>query len=539
VTERSSLPNQNDASSDAAAERGIRDIMGLLALPALWAGRDGDTVLRIMSEAIERLVPIRFSLARVALHAQQDPVVRLRINETAIEGEEVSGWLKLTETWHTSQTMDARAYAVTTPLGEMRAIRFSIGYGRQGGTMWFGSPSPDFPSLAQVSFLRAATSLAASGLQTARVSQEREEASMAKDAFLAMLGHELRNPLAPIVTALELIRMKNPDGLAPEHVIIERQVGHLRRLVDDLLDVSRIAKGKVTLQREPIDLNHALTWAVKETDGLFQDRHHELSVELPTEPVWISGDVTRLIQVFTNLLANAAKYTGPGGHVAVTVRISEDRASVSILDNGCGISPQLFPRLFEIFEQGSATIDRSGGGLGIGLALVKTFVELHDGSVTAHSAGVGLGSEFIVTLPLLKHAVDSLPAPIPEKVAVKERGRILLIDDNLDALQTLAKYLEVSGYEVAATHDPMQVLELADQFRPTAAVLDIGLPVMNGYVLASALRKHFPARELRLIALTGYGQATDVQRARVAGFDHHLVKPVKLDDLITALETGK
>ena len=317
--------------------------------------------------------------------------------------------------------------------------------------------------------------------------------------------------------------------------MIDRQVGHLRRLVDDLLDVSRITRGEVELKKQALDLKVILTRAIEDVHALLEERRHKLSVDFVAASTWVLGDATRLTQVFTNLLTNAAKYTDPGGVISVSTSVRKGQIVVSVRDNGTGISPRLFPRLFNIFEQGASTIDRSKGGLGIGLALVKNFVERHDGTVTADSAGVGLGSEFTVVLPLLREIVDDLLEPGREPARGAQTTRVLVVDDNIDALQTMQSCLSALGYEVATANGPVEALAKAAVFRPTVALLDIGLPVMDGYELGGKLREQFGESELRLFALSGYGQAKDRERSKSAGFDGHFVKPVDLDDLTRVL----
>jgi signal transduction histidine kinase/CheY-like chemotaxis protein len=522
---------------NTATEQDIRDLMGLLSLSALWVGRDGQTILQLMMEAVERIVPLRFSYANVSLLPEQAPFIHVRAEGQVVPTEELAPWNAAAAKWVLQQEAGFRAFVSPTPLGELYVVRLSMVYGPHGGRLWFGSSDPGFPTTAQLAFLRAAVSLAGTGLQTARASYERERASQAKDEFLAMLGHELRNPLAPITAALELIKIKSPAPLSREHVIIQRQVQHLSRLVDDLLDVSRITRGKVVLRKEPINLKEVLRRAIDNTSSLLEERRHALTVELPREEMWVFGDATRLAQVFVNLLNNAAKYTDPGGNIALIGSVEGDRAKVVVRDNGSGINPQLFPRLFTIFEQGTSTIDRSKGGLGIGLSLVKSFVELHEGQVTAYSEGPGKGAEFTVSLPLLSQDADVIPAQAQQATPSVRALRILVVDDNVDALETMESFLHAQGHDVRAASDPLQALAMVSDFHPDVALLDIGLPLMDGYLLAAELRKLFPRDALRLIALTGNGQSSDRERSRAAGFDVHLVKPVNLDELLTALHT--
>lgn len=447
-------------------------------------------------------------------------------------------WATATASWTNRREADAQVVLTDTPLGQMRVVRFSMGYGVYGGQIWFGSTDGDFPTTTHLAYMRAATALATTGLQTARARYEREEASRAKDEFLAMLGHELRNPLSPIVTALQVMELKNDTVLTHEHAVIKRQVGHLRRLVDDLLDVSRITRGKIELKQETLNLKTVLTSALEDVRPFMEERQHAVTTHFPDKEPWVYGDPTRLTQIFTNLLTNAAKYTDPGGAVSLHMRVEEDHVIAHVRDTGSGISPRLFPRLFTIFEQGTSTIDRAKGGLGIGLVIVKNLVELHGGSVTAYSQGIGQGSEFTVTLPRLKASINQSPAPTNVQPAAAPDERVLLVDDNIDALETLASYLSYQGYEVAAASDPIEALDVAKSFRPSIAILDIGLPIMDGYQLAGQLREAFP-QNLRLLALTGYGQTSDRTRSDAAGFEAHLVKPVGLAELMDAMASDK
>lgn len=516
--------------------RNIRDLMGLLALPALWAGRDGASILQTTIEAAERIVPMRFAMANVQLLPDSPRYHVLRLDGEYLCERECRDWEAMLAEWEQTRLPDGRAHQLSTPLGPMRVVRLSMGYGTFGGDIWFGCDSADFPQAPHLAFLSAAASLATTGVQTARVDYEREQASRAKDEFLAMLGHELRNPLAPIITVIDLLRLRNKgEELPREHLIIERQAKHLSSLLDDLLDATRVVRGKVELKPEPLDLIGLLTRAIESASTLFQERSHAVHVALPERPVWMFGDPTRLMQVFANLLTNAAKYTDRGGRIDIQMAASHRQVKVTVQDNGSGISPALYPKLFKIFEQGTATIDRSKGGLGIGLALVKTFVELHEGSVTAHSDGIGCGSTFTVTLPLLSQPNEAPVALESPAVTAHPSARVLVVDDNLDALESVRDYLIHRGHEVIATSEPLQAVRMAAQFRPTVAVLDIGLPEMDGYALAQALRKSFPADALRLVALTGYGQAKDFERSRAAGFEAHLVKPVSLEALEAAI----
>ena len=521
---------------NASAARSLRDLMGLLALPALWAGRDGAAILQITIEAVERIVPMRFIMVDVKLLPDTPPHRVLRLNGQYIDAPARAEWEVAAGKWEQTRLPDGRVHLLLTPQQPMRVVRLSMGCGKFGGNIWFGSDRHDFPSESQLAFLRAAASLATTGLQTARANHEREQASRAKDEFLAMLGHELRNPLAPIITVLDLLKLRSKGQELPrEHQIIERQAKHLSSLLDDLLDATRIIQGKTELKREPLELGEVIQRTVETTETLFQERSHRLTIRLPEQAVWVYGDPTRLMQVFANLLSNAAKYTDRGGQIEITMQATESQVSVTVHDNGSGISPTLYPRLFTLFEQGASTIDRGKGGLGIGLALVKNFVELHEGTVMARSEGIGRGSAFTVSLPRLSLTNNRQAAPKPTSIAAGSTLRILLVDDNADALESLRDYLAHRGHEVVAASEPLQALQITKEFRPDVAVLDIGLPGMDGYDLAAALRGRFSKEELRLVALTGYGQIKDFERSKSAGFDTHLVKPVSLEALDAAI----
>jgi PAS domain S-box-containing protein len=355
-----------------------------------------------------------------------------------------------------------------------------------------------------------------------------KEADRRKDEFLATLAHELRNPLAPISNAVQILKAKaafEPSaswGLG----VIERQAQTMGRLLDDLLDVSRIARNKLELRREPVELASVLQQAVETSRPFIDMGGHELTVTLPPDPVQLDADPVRLAQVFSNLLTNAAKYTPGGGHIQLAAARQDEHVRVSVRDDGIGIAPETLPRLFEIFSQAAPALERAQGGLGIGLSLVKGLVELHGGSIQASSEGIGHGSEFVVVLPV--RARQALPAaglPVPAGRELRRR-RVLVADDNRDGADTLELVLAGLGHEVSKAYDGEQALALAMAKQPEVAVLDIGMPGKNGYEVCRAIRATDWGREATLIALTGWGQEGDRQRASEVGFDHHLVKPV-------------
>ena len=370
--------------------------------------------------------------------------------------------------------------------------------------------------------------------QQTRLQREHER----KDEFLAMLAHELRNPLAPISSAAQLLRMLFPGEarIRDASDIIGRQVRHMTHLVDDLLDVSRVTRGLVTIERTTVELGAVVRDAVEQVMPVVRARHHTLTLDLAPRPVYVSGSRTRLIQVAANLLNNAAKYTPEGGQLHVCLKQDEAHALLQVSDNGIGIAPDLLPVVFDLFTQGQRTPDRSQGGLGLGLALVKKVVELHDGAVEARSDGPGHGSTFTMRLPLLRDAVEApVPAPGRAGPAASRALRVLVVDDNVDAALTLAMVLEVAGHAVTVEHAAHAALERAAQAGFDVVLLDIGLPDMSGHALAGRLKQLPSCAHAALIAVSGYGQEQDRRMSREAGFDAHLVKPVPPDQLIDVI----
>ena len=380
---------------------------------------------------------------------------------------------------------------------------------------------------------------AALALDNARLFAEMQAANRAKDEFLAMLGHELRNPLAPIVTALSLMERRGTDVDSMERRIIGRQVSHLSRLVDDLLDVSRITKGKIQLEREHVDLKMVVARALELTQPALEQRAEPLRVRLPDAPVTVHGDPVRLVQVLCNLLTNAAKFTPSDGSIELRVRAPvapQNLVEITVTDAGVGIAPSLLPHVFELFLQGEQSSDRGAGGLGLGLAIVKTLVTMHGGTVSAASEGQGRGSTFTVYLP-----ADGGAAAVPAEAMQPSftgagAGRVLVVDDNRDAAESLTMLLDAVGYEVRAAENGQSALASLDNFVPDLAILDIGLPGMDGYELAHRLRADARAPGLRLVALTGYGREHDRARALAAHFHEHLVKPVEAARLFATVE---
>ena len=365
-----------------------------------------------------------------------------------------------------------------------------------------------------------------------------------KDEFLAMLSHELRNPLAPIASAVQLLRLqKNEDPKQREvRNIIERQVAHLVHIIDDLMEISRITSGKIHLQQERIAIGEVVERALETTRPLIVERRHELTVSLPPQPVWVHADPVRLVQVVVNLLNNAAKYTEEGGHLWLTVRQDGGMMELEVRDSGIGMPPELLPHVFGLFTQADRSLDRAQGGLGIGLSLVQKIVELHGGSVKASSV-LGHSSEFVVRMPAMLAALPALPrASVEAEDLPAESCRVLVVDDNLDAAQTLKMLLEADGHEVRVVHDGSGALEAVLDDRPDVVLLDIGLPGLSGFEVAKAIRKQPMLDDVVLVAITGYGLETDRKRSRDAGFKYHLVKPTdftEVQKILASCRTGR
>jgi len=378
--------------------------------------------------------------------------------------------------------------------------------------------------------------------ERARVELQLKEADRHKDEFLAMLAHELRNPLAPIHNAVKLMRLK-PMGdpqLEWARDVIDRQAGHLTHLVDDLLDVSRITRGKINIELKPVELAAAVARAVETVQPMLTQQRHELHIDLPAAPLVLVGDLTRVTQVIGNVLGNAVKYTNAGGKIELYARRDGAAVEVCIRDNGIGIPGSVLPRVFDLFSQAGVMDERSRGGLGIGLALVKRLVDLHDGSVSVYSAGAGLGTEFTIRLPAAHTEQDSCPVtgaqPAEPAAPAACKRRMLLVDDNQDALASLATLLRLAGHDIQTAADGFLALEAAPKFLPEIGVLDIGMPGLDGYELARRMRQQPWGKAMVLIALTGWGQENDRRRSREAGFDSHWLKPLDMDQFTKYLE---
>ncbi|MBC5766551.1 hybrid sensor histidine kinase/response regulator [Ramlibacter albus] len=413
------------------------------------------------------------------------------------------------------------ALRVAAPIDKLKAAATAIGEGQQVAIEPLG--------VAELDDLAAA--LAQAAAQRDKAQQQAEDAARAKDEFLAVLGHELRNPLAPISNAMWLMERKGDPGTAAERRIIERQLGHMKRLVDDLLDVSRITGKRLAMQMKPLQPARLVTQAAETVRPLLHERTLDVAIEPTAALAWIEGDEVRIAQVLNNLLGNAIKFTPVGGHIALALRLERAGVAIEVRDDGQGMAPEVAEHAFDLFYQAPQESDRARGGLGLGLAIVRSLVEMHGGSVRGESAGPGHGSRFTAWFPLVPHPTGSEEPAAPKARAGE--GRVLLVDDNEDAADTTGALLEAAGYEVHVMYEPRGVVEEVAAFAPDTVVLDIGLPGMSGYELARRLRE--AGYRGRLVAMTGYGRDSDVAQALEASFDAHLTKPVSADALLATL----
>jgi signal transduction histidine kinase/CheY-like chemotaxis protein len=541
--------------SQVKAPEGWR--VGILDRQGRYVARNVNAETRVGRPADPRLVAAARASSRGMLrHATQEGVDSYDVYTHS----QLSGWTITVAAPVASIERSARRASMVAALGLLAATLAAIGLAALFGSSHVNSirravqaardlgkgvpPSRDGSRVSEVAELHAALHAAGAQLLQAQVYRKEaesqreqllvseqqarlaaEQQNRAKDQFLAMLGHELRNPLAPISTAAQLLRLQSHDPGRVRYAsdVITRQVDHMNSLLGDMLDVSRVTRGLVTLSIEQVSLASVIERAVEQTHAQIELKHHQLRLNLPPDPVLLRGDATRLIQIFANLLGNAAKYTPPRGRIQVDVVPEDEQVKVIVSDNGEGISGDLLPRVFELFSQGERQPDRSQGGLGLGLALVRSLVQLHGGSVGASSPGPDLGSSFVVALPCLRHggaaAPGRAPGCAPAEPARAER-RVMIVDDNIDGAISLSLFLkDAGGHHTSTYYDAGAALEWALFERPEVFILDIGLPDITGYELARRLRAMAPFADALFIALTGYGQPDDRERARQAGFE--------------------
>ena len=501
-----------------------------------------DVTDQVNSEAAVRESEKRF---RALTNATADVIYRMSADWSEMRRLEGRGFMKDTDS-PTGNWLDDYI-----PPGDHALVRAGIARAMQDSAVlelqhrvWRSDGSCGWTLSRAVPMFDAAGELyewigAASDISERKAWEDKlREADRRKDEFLAMLSHELRNPLAPIGAAAELLqRTKLDDGMLKRtSQIIGRQVKHMTALIDDLLDVSRVTRGLVELDQTVLDVSAVLHEAVEQVTPLIDSRGHALALNLPPPGTQVLGDRKRLVQVVANLLGNAAKYTPEGGRLAVNAFAHGDRLHIDVLDNGIGMAPELATRAFDLFTQAERSSDRSSGGLGLGLALVKSLIELHGGEVACESAGAGQGSRFSVRLPLLHAPEAAAPVPDTQPGADAALLRVLVVDDNVDAAVMLAMLLEASGHQVQVEHDPLEALAATLANPPQVCLLDIGLPGIDGLELARRLRARPGTAHALLIAITGYGQESDRQQILQAGFDHHLVKPIDIAQLYTLLD---
>jgi signal transduction histidine kinase/ActR/RegA family two-component response regulator len=515
----SSALNSGSGSDNDRLKRCIRDLAALNALPSLCIGRTPSEALDAVVDALPTALDCELLYLLLPGEPPRERASFKRAALSAAQLEEVRAL--------TALSVNGAAAQVSFADDALWCMDAEIPIGARRGRLVAGSSSPAIEETQRV-LLRTAANIVGTILESAHVL----EVARRKDDFLAMLGHELRNPLAAIVTASELMKLRGTGGR--ERDAIERQTGCLIRLVDDLLDISRVTRGHIELRSEPVRLSSVLENAVELALPLVTRHQQLLRVESPGDTTLL-GDPVRLAQIFGNLLTNAAKFTPPGGRIDVSMGARAGRVRVIIRDNGCGIAPDQLERIFEPFVQADRARDVLRGGLGLGLAIVSNLVRLHGGSISVHSAGRGLGAEFSVELPTTT-AVRSLEKPARQQAPpARTAVRVLVVDDNTDLADLLCEALQGEGFQTEAANSGNAALTSWRTFLPHAAVLDVGLPDLDGYEVAQALRAEH-GRHATLIAVTGFGRSTDRIRAVDAGFDHHLVKPVNIEELVRVLD---
>jgi signal transduction histidine kinase len=518
----------------------IRDLVALSSLPSLWSGRELAAVLESFLDVLLGMLPLDLAYVRVAPSAATDEMELFRgagVNGAGLSAAEVGRRLQ--------------RQLVLTPLGRpcqlpsafglvpLYAVRYPLGLDDMSGEVMLASHRAGFPGASEKLLGRVAANHLQLHLELGSRQRAQQEADRRKDDFLAVLGHELRNVLAAICPVVE-VWQRGADGQAPkERAMIGRQVGHLTRLVDDLLDVSRITRGHMTLVRSRVDVWDIVARATEMARPLLEEKRHRLCLGASPEALIVDGDEVRLCQVVANLLTNAAKYTDPGGEIRVLAAREEEEVVLRVRDSGVGLSPELLPRVFEMFVRGAGSSEQAAGGLGVGLAIVKALVEMHGGRVEAHSEGTG--SEFVVRLPAAPADSAEPRSDLHDDTQVacadgERHVRVLVVEDNRDVAEAVSVVLRAAGHEVQLAFDGVEALRAADQFAPEMILLDIGLPVMDGYEVAEQLRQR--CGQAILIALTGYGREQDRARARAAGFQQLLVKPIGVDELLAVVARG-
>ena len=512
-------PPKDSADGEGRLQRCIRDLSALNALPSMCVGRDPDAALAIVLDAL----PTALSCELVYLSLPGAPPKE----GGSLRGQPMTASQLAEMSVVTATDADGADAQIFLSGGKLSCLEAEVPVGAERGRLIAGRRTALDPETDRV-LVRAAANIVGTVVETANVL----EAARRKDDFLAVLGHELRNPLAPILAAAELLA-RNPSA-ARERSVIERHTRHLARLVDDLLDISRVTRGHVELRNEEVSLGSVLNRALEIAAPLVSRYGHSLQLD-PADDVAVRGDPIRLAQVFGNLLTNAAKFTPPGGRIEVLVDASAGRVRVSVRDDGRGIASDQMSRIFEPFVQVEQERDALRGGLGLGLAIVRNLVDRHAGTIFVQSDGRDRGATFTVDLPTIARTEKPTATPRPPTPTARARVRVLVVDDNVDVAELLSEALHHEGFNTATANDGHDALDKWLTFLPHAGVLDVGLPGLDGYELAKTLRAQH-GRDATLIAATGYGQPRDRLRAIDAGFDCHLVKPVSVNDLVSILD---
>jgi signal transduction histidine kinase/CheY-like chemotaxis protein len=526
----------SEIASLAELQTCVRDLMRLLALPALCNGRDAESILALLCETLESALALEACYVCARAAPEDGLACALRIRGAFVEASHPA-WRSFVDA--AGQPHSGPPTLIDdTPVGALRMLSYDMGFCGEG-SVCVASADPDFPSPRQSLVLQAAITLSASALNAAQLRRDKDDADRAREDFLAALSHELRNPLAPIMTALDLTRLRSGETALPrEHQIIERQIERLTRLAGDISDVSRLARGKIELVREVVEIGDLVAKAVELAGPLVEQRHHSLRVEAPATGLLVDGDPARLAHALAHLVTNAAKFTEQGGHIGVSAWRDGDEIRIAVSDDGAGIDPERVPHVFDTFAQRRTDSERqAGGGLGVGLSIVRAIVRLHGGAITAASAGRGHGAEFTIALPAHERAERTGAAPQAAPSAARG-DRVVVVDDNRDAAELVAAALSTVGHDVTIAGDALQAISLIAKVKPDVVVLDIGMPVMDGHELAARIRREFGDKGPRLVAVTGFGLDQDRARSREAGIDTHLVKPVDVKTLIAAVAGG-
>jgi len=506
----------------ATQERHRADLLSRLAVASqnVNANLSLDSITNVLAIEARRILEVHVAAVTVAVETQGSaPRRTLSLSGKFANVSDRDGLARIEEVLQSSQ-------GLRVPLISHTGLEYGVV--QVADKIRGGFSSDDRAVLQQLA------NIASVGIENSQLYESLREQDRRKDEFLATLAHELRNPLAPLRNAIGILRLKPDATPGPLVEMMERQLRHMVRLIDDLLDISRISRNKMELRRTRIALADVITSAVEASRPSIEAAGHSLEVQLPETAVWLDGDLTRLAQVFSNLLSNSVKYTN-AGQIAIVAEVSDGLVSVSVRDDGIGIPPEALARIFDMFWQVDRSIERQTGGLGIGLALVKGIVEMHGGTITASSEGVNRGSEFRVQLPVLAVETFGREVVTEDGPATGTQGRrILVVDDNVDSALSMSRMLKLVGYDVATAHDGLQALDVAEQFDPEVILMDVGMPRLNGYEAARRIRDRKGAR-VKIIALTGWGQDADRDRSREAGCDIHLVKPVAMGELQTVL----